>query len=190
MLHRADVPKAASRPLVHRSCRTLGPNFCCSGARQPVHARPTVASRPPVLCALALGSSLIFCLTHAGCLLSSRTAVLFGPAAVLSHTRAWSCSLPQALRLPGSRRLTPPSSGRPKGRFAPFGPPLMSNVGPQLVSQVVRVALWSRPAAVRSSCARKFASPLRATAARISRHLQPGCPSVGGPLTVRLPPRN
>ena len=22
--HRADVPKAASRPLVHRSCRTLG----------------------------------------------------------------------------------------------------------------------------------------------------------------------
>ena len=28
------------------------------------------------------------------------------------------------------RRLTPPSSGRPKGRFAPFGPPLMSNVRP------------------------------------------------------------
>ena len=26
------------------------------------------------------------------------------------------------------RRLTPPSSGRPKGRFAPFAPPLMSNV--------------------------------------------------------------
>ena len=26
------------------------------------------------------------------------------------------------------RRLTPPSSGRSKGRFAPFGPPLMSNV--------------------------------------------------------------
>ena len=24
--------------------------------------------------------------------------------------------------------LTPPSSGRAKGRFAPFGPPLMSNV--------------------------------------------------------------
>ena len=24
--------------------------------------------------------------------------------------------------------LTPPSSGRPEGRFAPFGPPLMSNV--------------------------------------------------------------
>ena len=28
------------------------------------------------------------------------------------------------------RHLTPPSSGRPKGRFAPFGPPLMSNVMP------------------------------------------------------------
>ena len=27
-----------------------------------------------------------------------------------------------------TRRLTPPSSGRSKGRFAPFGPPLMSNV--------------------------------------------------------------
>ena len=26
--------------------------------------------------------------------------------------------------------LTPPSSGRPKGRFAPFAPPLMSNVRP------------------------------------------------------------
>ena len=30
------------------------------------------------------------------------------------------------------RRLTPPSSGRPKGRFAPFAPPLMSNVRPRL----------------------------------------------------------
>ena len=28
-------------------------------------------------------------------------------------------------------RLTPPSSGRPKGRFAPFAPPLMSNVRPR-----------------------------------------------------------
>ena len=27
-----------------------------------------------------------------------------------------------------ARNLTPPSSGRPKGRFAPFAPPLMSNV--------------------------------------------------------------
>ena len=27
--------------------------------------------------------------------------------------------------------LTPPSSGRSKGRFAPFGPPLMSNVRPR-----------------------------------------------------------
>ena len=30
----------------------------------------------------------------------------------------------------GGTRLTPPSSGRSKGRFAPFGPPLMSNVRP------------------------------------------------------------
>jgi len=28
----------------------------------------------------------------------------------------------------GPRGLTPPSSGRSKGRYAPFGPPLMSNV--------------------------------------------------------------
>ena len=28
--------------------------------------------------------------------------------------------------------LTPPSSGRRKGRFAPFAPPLMSNVRPQM----------------------------------------------------------
>ena len=28
-------------------------------------------------------------------------------------------------------RLTPPSSGRPKGRCAPFAPPLMSNVRPR-----------------------------------------------------------
>ena len=31
-------------------------------------------------------------------------------------------------RQEGLCRLTPPSSGRPKGRFAPFAPPLMSNV--------------------------------------------------------------
>ena len=30
------------------------------------------------------------------------------------------------------RHLTPPSSGRSKGRFAPFGPPLMSNVRPHM----------------------------------------------------------
>ena len=30
--------------------------------------------------------------------------------------------------MPPQCGLTPPSSGRPKGRFAPFGPPLMSNV--------------------------------------------------------------
>ena len=35
------------------------------------------------------------------------------------------------------RRLTLPSRGRAKGRFAPFGPPLMSNVRPQ-VSRIER----------------------------------------------------
>ena len=32
----------------------------------------------------------------------------------------------------GRRDLTPPSSGRGKGRFAPLAPPLMSNVRPHL----------------------------------------------------------
>ena len=37
-------------------------------------------------------------------------------------------------------RLTPPSSGRPKGRFAPFAPPLMSNVRPhsRIASELVQ----------------------------------------------------
>ena len=86
-------------------------------------------------------------------------------------------------------RLTPPSSGRSKGRFAPFGPPLMSNVGPQLARQVVRAALWLGLATARSSCARKRCTSIAHAGRRISRHSQPGCPSVGGPLTVTLPPR-
>ena len=65
----------------------------------------------------------------------------------------------------------------------------MSNVGPQLVRQVVRVALWSRLETARSSCACKAALPSRVAARRISRRLQPGCPSVGGPLTVGVSPR-
>ena len=46
----------------------------------------------------------------------------------------------QVIEAPASRvarggwRLTLPSSGRSKGRFAPFGPPLMSNVRPQNTS--------------------------------------------------------
>jgi len=36
------------------------------------------------------------------------------------------------------RGLTPPSSGRRKGRFAPFAPPLMSNVRPHLEAPSVR----------------------------------------------------
>jgi hypothetical protein len=40
---------------------------------------------------------------------------------VLAQWRAWA-------RLHQRRRITPPSSGRPKARFASFRPPLMSNV--------------------------------------------------------------
>ena len=38
----------------------------------------------------------------------------------------------------GPRRLTPPSSGRRKGRFAPFAPPLMSNVRQHQAASGVR----------------------------------------------------
>jgi len=40
-----------------------------------------------------------------------------------------------------TRGLTPPSSGRPKGRFAPFGPTLMSNVRPHMNSRSPRTTL-------------------------------------------------
>ena len=61
------------------------------------------------------------------------------------------------------------SSGRSKACCARFSPPLISNVGPQLVRQVVRAALWSRRAAARSSCACKAALPSHVTGRRISR---------------------
>ena len=56
------------------------------------------------------------------------------------------------------RHLTRRSSGRSKACCARFSPPLISNVGPQLARQLVRVSLWPRPAPVRSSFARKFTS--------------------------------
>ena len=70
-------------------------------------------------------------------------------------------------------RLTPPSSGRPKGRFAPFGPPLMSNVRPHAVramhGTIVRVyvavalaanARWNGRASERTMvCEDALASP-------------------------------
>ena len=40
----------------------------------------------------------------------------------------WPASAARMQRCSTSRHLTPPSSGRSKGRSAPFGPPLMSNV--------------------------------------------------------------
>ena len=39
------------------------------------------------------------------------------------------------------------------------------------------------------SCARWAAHSNAVTSARSSRHLQPGCPSVGGPLTASLSPK-
>ena len=42
------------------------------------------------------------------------------------------------------RRLTPPSSGRSKGRFAPFGPPLMSNVRSRQIHWVCALRLVRR----------------------------------------------
>ena len=52
-----------------------------------------------------------------------------------------------------SRHLTPPSSGRPKGRFAPFGPPLMSNVRPHNTLRWIRrrIELRRRPLRALSS---------------------------------------
>ena len=51
----------------------------------------------------------------------------FFGCADLAHTGApWHTSVHVPLLM--SCGLTPPSSGRPKGRFAPFAPPLMSNV--------------------------------------------------------------
>src|SRR3954463_4996093 len=40
----------------------------------------------------------------------------------------------------GGRGLTLPSRGRSKGRFAPFGPPLMSNVRPAMYAENTRPA--------------------------------------------------
>ena len=45
-------------------------------------------------------------------------------------------------------------------------------------------------APVRSSSAGRFTSPLRVANCRVSKHSPPGCPSVGGPLTVSFAPKN
>ena len=55
-LHRADVPKAASRPLARRSCRTLGP---ANALASPLRCRPPASSRSARLhLSSLLGSAL------------------------------------------------------------------------------------------------------------------------------------
>ena len=49
---------------------------------------------------------------------------------VLGNYRLENSSKPSSLLTGGACGLTPPSSGRTTGRFAPFGPPLMANVRP------------------------------------------------------------
>src|SRR6266705_4518960 len=78
----------------------------------------------------------------------------------------------------GPSRLTLPSSGRSKGRYAPFGPPLMSNVRPQnrttgshtMSTQHHRVTLVSLPP--ESRIAKAYASTNLADAYSI--HLPSG----------------
>ena len=50
----------------------------------------------------------------------------------------WPASAARMQRCSTSRHLTPPSSGRSKGRSAPFGPPLMSNVRSRLMRRHTR----------------------------------------------------
>ena len=103
----------------------------------------------------------------------------------------------------GPCRLTPPSSGRPKGRFAPFAPPLMSNVR----FREVRIPNWqsagsSRFSQTNSKRARlSVRSRLVGTAVEVKggpvRPARWGClsvnrrgrPSCGGLLTFRLRPK-
>ena len=190
------MPRAASRPLARRSCRTLGPVSCAatraalvklraasvrSSSAQNASKRPckfhaissaTVARheafpRPPVRWRSAhrrcFGSQLLRhgrperpsvsagrllaasrrsqSVSRLGRVLSPSLRGLAGPSKLTQWNARlrWppsscNCSLqwPSAslLRIPACRHLTTPSSGRSKGRFAPFAPPLISNVGP------------------------------------------------------------
>ena len=74
------------------------------GLRRQPHWSPSNAARP-----LPSGPTSELCATR-----------------VLPHTGAW--PWPVTHRPPGSRRLTPPSSGRPPAGFACLRSPLMSNV--------------------------------------------------------------
>ena len=55
------------------------------------------------------------------------------------HEALSPCTLPAANSC--GRHLTPPSSGRSKGRFSPFAPPLMSNVRPHTMINILSLTL-------------------------------------------------
>ena len=102
--------------------------------------------------------------------------------------------LPRALARRGTAcGLTPPSSGRFKGRFASFGPPLMSNVGPQR-SESWRASKSGSSMHAGLSVLRRPAdrwiqsSALAAYFAEVfgSRRYPMGCPSFGGQRAVSL----
>ena len=94
--------------------------------------------------------------------------------------------------LPESKRrhLTPPSSGRSKGRFAPFGPPLMSNVRclrPKVHGCMAAHTSDTEPTSFAHE--RQQESVLRGGRLRRRAMLQrtnccPGRPSVGGRLSA------
>ena len=169
------MPRAASRPLSRRSCRTLGPNEPSHRSRsshslpRPACLRRSTRAQPlwrwwrtaaqpvedcwrcghPIRCAylrglvrtllgsarghrgsVSVAQNQIASLRCAGRPLAgvghlARERPLLWRPAVSVHP--WSPSLPKSI---GKVRwnLTPPSSGRRKGRCAPFAPPLMSNV--------------------------------------------------------------
>ena len=89
----------------------------------------------------------------------------------------------------GRTHLTPPSSGRPKGRFAPFGPPLMSNVRPRMKARwLVRAVALLCACAVNLStmvAARTQKGPVILEAIpRIGARFEPGVESSHHELTA------
>ena len=163
---RAARPLAGSSPSSARVSAPLRPL-----ARA---ARPAAVSSPPPGASARSGTPLRQGL---GTCSRHRRPACPRPSAQ-AHCHSWNTSHASAARVrssPPSRRSSPAgrgnltrrSSGRSKACCARLSPPLISNVGPQRVRQVVRVAL-----------------------VRISRLSRPGCPSVGGPLTVGFAPKN
>ena len=90
------------------------------------------------------------------------------------------------------RDLTPPSSGRSKGRFAPFGPPLMSNVRSLEHRTVVGASLLFVPGierlhrlVVSASKSRRLNAQSPRPRKRATHELLSGPPlSLGGRLTA------